>query len=353
VRYEFKEQFTKDLTANPDKVWKPAELVGYLLDEKPPFEAGQGWDYSDTNYIVLGMIIEKVTGRKFYDEAEKRLLKPLKLAKTSPQDRRELKGLIPGYAGADNPFGGRDKVIENGKFIINPQFEWTGGGMISNVKDLARWAKMMYEGRAFDAALVPQMLDGVPARLGRDAKYGLGVIIRPTALGLTYGHSGFFPGYMTDVMYFPAERIAVAVQVNSSVPQNLGKPLARVLVEAAAAVTDKELPATPSPAAPVAPVAKKQFVIVLRLQPKYQDDKNWTEANQAVGRHFARLQQLQKDGKLLLAGRTTVKGSMGLVILEAESEAEARRVMEEEDAVKAGIMTAEIFPFQTALMKGN
>src|SRR6187402_2102286 len=75
VRYEFKEQFTKDLTANPDKVWKPAELVAYLLGEKPPFAAGKGWDYSDTNYIVLGVIIEKVTGRKFYDEATRRLLK--------------------------------------------------------------------------------------------------------------------------------------------------------------------------------------------------------------------------------------------------------------------------------------
>jgi D-alanyl-D-alanine carboxypeptidase len=51
---------TKDLTANPEKVWKPAELVAYLLDEKAQFAAGKGWDYSDTNYIVLGMIIEKV-----------------------------------------------------------------------------------------------------------------------------------------------------------------------------------------------------------------------------------------------------------------------------------------------------
>ena len=66
-----------------------------------------------------------------------------------------------------------------------------------------------------------------------------------------------------------------------------------------------------------------------------------------------RLQQLQKDGKLILAGRTTVRESMGLVILETETEAEARRVMEEDDAVRAGIMSAEVLPFQTALMKGN
>jgi D-alanyl-D-alanine carboxypeptidase len=236
VRYEFKEQFTKDLTANPDKVWRPEELLSYLFDEKAPFEAGKGWDYSDTNYIVLGMIIERVTGRKFYDEAERRLLKPLKLERTRPQNSRVLKGLIPGYAGAENPFGGKDKVLENGRFIINPQFEWTGGGFISNSEDLARWAKAMYEGRAFDAALLEEMLAGVPARLGPDVKYGLGVIIRPTPLGTSYGHSGFFPGYMTDVMYFPEHKFSVAVQVNSSVPKNLGKPLGRFLTEAAETV---------------------------------------------------------------------------------------------------------------------
>jgi D-alanyl-D-alanine carboxypeptidase len=233
VRYEFKDQFTKDLTASPDKVWKPTELVSYLLDEKAPFEAGKGWDYSDTNYIVLGMIIEKVTGKRFYDEANRRLVKPLKLSNTIPQDGPRIKGLVQGYAGANNPFGGKDAMITDGKFAINPQFEWTGGGWATTSEDLARWAKLMYEGKAFDASLLPVMLDGVPAKLGRDTKYGLGVIIRPTQVGTSYGHSGFFPGYMTDMMYFPDKRIAVAVQVNTSVPQDLGKPLGRLAVEIA------------------------------------------------------------------------------------------------------------------------
>ena len=233
VRYEFKDQFTKDLTASPDKVWKPAELVSYLLDEKPPFEAGKGWDYSDTNYIVLGMIIEKVTGKRFYDEANRRLVKPLKLSNTIPQDSPRIKGLVQGYAGANNPFGGKDAMITDGKFAINPQFEWTGGGWATTSEDLARWAKLMYEGKAFDPSLLPVMLDGVPAKLGRDTKYGLGVIIRPTQAGTSYGHSGFFPGYMTDMMYFPEKKIAVAVQVNTSVPQDLGKPLSRVAIEVA------------------------------------------------------------------------------------------------------------------------
>jgi D-alanyl-D-alanine carboxypeptidase len=241
VRYEFKEQFTKDLTANPEKVWQPAELVAYLLDEKPPFAAGTGWDYSDTNYIVLGMIIEKVTGRKFYDEADRRLIKPLKLTGTIPQDGPRLKGVIQGYAGPNNPFGGTDAMIVNGKFAINPQFEWTGGGYASTAQDLARWARMIYEGKAFAPELLPQVLDGVSApMLGRETKYGLGVIIRKTAAGISYGHSGFFPGYMTDMMYFPEHKVAVAVQVNTSVGRDLGKPLGRVLVELIEIITAKQ-----------------------------------------------------------------------------------------------------------------
>jgi D-alanyl-D-alanine carboxypeptidase len=233
VRYEFKEQFTKDLTANPGKTWKPEELLTYLLDEKPPFEAGQGWDYSDTNYIVLGMIIEKVTGRKFYDEANRRLVKPLRLNDTIPQDGPRLKGVVQGYAGPNNPFGGTDAMIRDGKFAINPQFEWTGGGYASTAEDLARWAKMIYEGKAYSADLLPQVLNGVAApMLGRETQYGLGVIIRKTSIGTSYGHSGFFPGYMTDMMYFPDYKVAVAVQVNTSVGRSLGKPLGRVLVEA-------------------------------------------------------------------------------------------------------------------------
>jgi D-alanyl-D-alanine carboxypeptidase len=237
VRYEFKDQFTKDLTANPEKYWKPAELVAYLLDEKAPFEAGKGWDYSDTNYIVLGVIIEKVTGRKFYDEANRRLLKPLKLKDTGAQDGPRLQGLVQGYAGSNNPFGGKDEMITAGKFAINPQFEWTGGGYISTAHDLARWAKMMYEGKAYSADLLPQVLDGVAApMLGRETRYGLGVIIRKTAAGTSYGHSGFFPGYLTDMMYFPDEKIAIAVQVNTSVGRSLGKPLARLIPELAEVV---------------------------------------------------------------------------------------------------------------------
>lgn len=98
----------------------------------------------------------------------------------------------------------------------------------------------------------------------------------------------------------------------------------------------------------------KQFLIVLRLTPTYHDLKNWTEKeNRLVGEHFKKLQDLQKSGKLILAGRTTVeeKSTMGLVVFEAASEQEARDVMNADPAVANGIMTAELFPYAVALYK--
>jgi hypothetical protein len=186
------------------------------------------------------MIIERATGANYYQELDRRILKPLNLRQTVANDARRIPGLAQGYAGQDNPFGHSDAMLAGGSMVINPQFEWTGGGLASTAADLARWAKLLYEGRAFDSSLMKELLAGVSARLGPDAKYGLGVIIRPTPLGLTYGHSGFFPGYLTDVMYFPQLRIAVAVQVNSSATRATGKPLSQMIVELAEIVRDEQ-----------------------------------------------------------------------------------------------------------------
>jgi D-alanyl-D-alanine carboxypeptidase len=239
IRYEFNERFIEDLLAQPGKVWDPVEQLAYLFDTDAPFPAGQGWDYSDTNYIILGMIIERLTGNSYYEEMRRRILEPLGLDHTIPSDSRRIQGLVQGYAGVENPFRLPDAVIVDGEFAINPQFEWTGGGIASTAEDLARWAEALYEGRAFDESMLPVMLDGVPARLGPDTQYGLGVIIRPTPLGTSWGHSGFFPGYLTEVAYFPDHEIAVAVQVNSSDFRNLEIPPARILMELATTIAKR------------------------------------------------------------------------------------------------------------------
>ncbi|HEU0012303.1 MAG TPA: serine hydrolase domain-containing protein [Longimicrobium sp.] len=230
-RYEFSDAFTRDLTAQPQRVWRPEELLAYLHGAAPPFAPGAGWDYSDTNYIVLGMIIERITGSRYYDEARRRLLVPLGLDATTPSDRALIPGLAQGYAGPGNPFGGADAMLgAGGRMSINPQFEWTGGGMASTARDLARWAHALYGGRVLAPELMREMLAGVPAPLGpQGTTYGLGVIVRPLPLGTAHGHSGFFPGWVTEVMYFPDRQLAVAVQVNTSHGPALDPPPTRVL----------------------------------------------------------------------------------------------------------------------------
>lgn len=236
MRYEFKEAFTRDLTAQPDKHWEPEELVAYVLDEPASFPAGEGWEYSDTNFILLGMVMEEITLRPCYDLIQERLLGPLGLENTVPSNGRRIPGLIMGYAGPGNPFGGTDEVLlSDGRFVINPQFEWAGGGFASTAGDLARWARALYTGRAFDPDLLPLMLDGVSAQLGPGSRYGLGVILTETEAGPAQGHSGFFPGYLTEMAYFPDLDVAVALQVNTSVGRALGRAPAGVVVELALA----------------------------------------------------------------------------------------------------------------------
>jgi D-alanyl-D-alanine carboxypeptidase len=243
VRYELNPKFTADLTANPDKVWTPEDRLAYLFDTAAPFAPGEGWDYSDTNYIVLGMIVERAGGASYYDQLRKRILQPLGLDGTIPVESRTVPGLVQGYAGPNNPFGGSEWMIKDGRFAINPQFEWTGGGLATTGEDLARWAKALYEGRVVDASLMDDLLDGVTARLGPETKYGLGVIVRPTALGITYGHSGFMPGYQTDVMYFPKLKTAIAVQINSSARGSTNRALRSFLTEFAEIVAGWKGPA--------------------------------------------------------------------------------------------------------------
>jgi D-alanyl-D-alanine carboxypeptidase len=240
VRYEFNPKFTEDLSANPDKVWSGVDRLSYLFDAKPPFAPGEGWEYSDTNYIVLGMIIEKVSGNSYYDELRRRILVPFGLQDTVPADSRTVPGLVQGYAGAKNPFGGSDEMIKDGKFAVNPQFEWTGGGLAVTALDLAKWGKVLYEGKAFDASMMPAFLDGVQAKLGPETKYGLGVIIRPSPFGITYGHSGFMPGYQTELFYFPDMKVSIAVQVNSSAPRSTGRPLRAFVMEFATIIRDAQ-----------------------------------------------------------------------------------------------------------------
>ena len=98
----------------------------------------------------------------------------------------------------------------------------------------------------------------------------------------------------------------------------------------------------------------KQFIYVLKLAPYLIDVNNWTDKEEEiVDRHFAYLQDLLKDGKLILAGRTlnNDETTFGIVILETETEEEALNIMKSDPAVVAKIMTAELYPYRVALIR--
>lgn len=227
------QRFIADLKKDPDRVWTPEELIAYVLDSPPLFPAGAGWSYADTNYILVGMIFERITKKNLYQEVNRRLLKPLKLANTIPSDRRSIPGVITGYSRPGSPFGFEGRVITDGKFVINPQMEWTGGGFASTAEDLARWAKALYEGRAFGKPYLDQMLQAIEAKTGKGDKYGLGVQVRQSEWGASYGHGGWFPGYLSEMEYFPDHKFAVAIQFNTDAGRKLQRPLRAFIADVA------------------------------------------------------------------------------------------------------------------------
>lgn len=219
-RYVFEEGFKVDIHKDPDRVWDPSELIKYVLNKKPLFEAGTNFAYSDTNYILLGIIIEEVSGNTMYDFINENIIKPFNLSGMSPQVNRKVKGLVNGYSSKDDEFF-PGVVADNEVYKYNLQFEWAGGGYVMNALDLALTGKLIYENKLFNKSLMQDFLKGIDAKqLG--GTWGLGVHIKDLPIGRSYGHSGFFPGYVTNMLYFPEYQFSIAFQVNTSDGKQLG-----------------------------------------------------------------------------------------------------------------------------------
>lgn len=233
-RYVFKEQFQADVLKDADKVWKPEELLSYVFDDEPLFAVGEDFAYSDTNYIIACMVVEKVTGRTLYKEVEERVVKKAGLKNTVAQDKRVYAGLAQGY-NREDPFFPGNALDENGKSRYNWQFEWAGGGLVITSEDLAVLAKKIYEGEMFDKSLLAEYFNGRSAgQMG--GTWGLGVHIRETENGKIYGHSGFMPGYITNMMYFEKEGFSICYQINGSAAEY--RSIMRDLPSLAAIVRD-------------------------------------------------------------------------------------------------------------------
>lgn len=203
----------------------PEKLIEFILDKEPLFPAGKGFKYTDSGFLIAGLAIEAATGKTYYGELRRRILDPLGLMLTSPSDHPHLPGLVPGYLPADNPFGLPEKILENHVVTFNPGREWTGGGLVTNAGDLARYAKELYEGRVIKGEFSKQLLAVKPRSKDQPYAYpgyGLGQGAKMTDYGLAYGHNGWIPGYTSFMAYFPDYGISVAAQFNM-VPVS-GKP---------------------------------------------------------------------------------------------------------------------------------
>ncbi|ARS36020.1 serine hydrolase domain-containing protein [Pontibacter actiniarum] len=215
---EYLEQgdFMQRLKSNPSHRWEPVELLAYVFDREPLFEAGTKFNYADANYILFGYIVEKISGDKMYDLIATHVIAPYALSATEPSEKRKYNNLAVGYVRSGGPFPVEGAMVRNGELILNPQFEWAGGGFISSASDLALWAKAYYEFKALSPDTREQMRKGVTANTGKNHQYGLAMQIRPGGeAGVSYGHSGWFPGYVTDAAYFPDLDLAVAIQFNT------------------------------------------------------------------------------------------------------------------------------------------
>ncbi len=204
--------------ASGEAAFTPEEVLGFVTGREPLFAAGAEWAYSDTGYVLLGLVIEEVTGRSYYDVVQERFLAPLDLADTVPSDRPDIVGLAVGYTVPGNPFGLSERTAgAEGRLVLDPGVEWTGGGLASTSRDLARWGHALFGVGAMEAPYLDRLLDGVP--VAPDAPgilYGAGVAIyAETPRGPVYGHGGWIPAYVSSLRHYADHGLTVAFQINS------------------------------------------------------------------------------------------------------------------------------------------
>ena len=215
---EFQRGWTRLMAGDGD--FDPERLMDFVAGREPLFEAGAGWAYSDTGYVLLGIVIEKVTGRAWHEAVRSRLLDPLGLGRTVPSDRPALPGLAVSYIAPDNPFGLPERTADaEGRLLWNPVVESAGGGFASTSADLARWGHLLFGGEAMDGQYLDRLLDGVP--VASDAPgilYGAGVAIyADTPRGPVWGHGGWIPAYVSSLRHYADHGVTVAFQINTDI----------------------------------------------------------------------------------------------------------------------------------------
>ncbi len=191
---------------DPQRVWLPEETIGLVEDRELLFEPGARFSYSNTNYAILGVLIEEVSGSSFAAVLRARLLEPLGLDST----------YLDGFEDGQEPFGAYTTfgVTNNSAELVDFEYTaiatdaWAAGAIVSSVEDLHAFFSALFDEQVVSAESL--------AAMTRNEEYGFG-IVRISAVEELYGHGGGIPGYLTFVIHAPdTGKTAVWVVTNDT-----------------------------------------------------------------------------------------------------------------------------------------
>jgi D-alanyl-D-alanine carboxypeptidase len=227
--------FLTEVARDPLRRWKPREVLAYA--EGPQFAPGSEFRYSNTNYVLLGLLVEHVTGRPFGDVLREEILDPLRLPAFVYQPDEAPQGELavglttyPDTTGALQPISGGGLVPT----LALATAAGSAGGIAADAISLAQWGRALFDGHVLSDASLAAMLDfdhpdGVP--------YGLGVMqVEPAKGQKVVGHNGGIPGFSSALLHDRDRDITVAVLVARDLAQGQDPTvLAEMFLQAASA----------------------------------------------------------------------------------------------------------------------
>lgn len=208
--------FGEALAADPYRHFSPQELLGYAFSQPMVFAPGEGFLYCNTNTVLLGLLVEKLSGQPLGDYIRDHITTPLGLADTFfPTNNFFPEPHAQGYT----------DVTADGSVAVatdwDPSWAWAAGAMISTLPDMRAWAEALATGTLLSPATQAQRLQTVEAA-GKPSQDGYGVGL--FNVGGWIGHNGSLPGYQTVVVHLPDEQRTLVIFTNTDISADGGEP---------------------------------------------------------------------------------------------------------------------------------
>jgi len=219
-------KFNASLDTDPDRVWTPAQLLAIAYGHPPDFPPGTGYTYSNTNTILLGLLVEKLRGRPLPEVFAKRIFEPLGLSQTSlPKTAALPKSHARGYMYGSNvgTLDGKCDAETFGRHDVtnaSPSWTWAAGGVVSTLRDLTVWARALGTGKLLKPATRAARFDWLSTGPASAPTYGLHVA---NFFGVI-GHDGALPGYQSFIGYVPSKDGTVVILTNVYNDKTCGSP---------------------------------------------------------------------------------------------------------------------------------